>query len=199
MMPFSLIAVVVRPLPLVAESRFLPRLVVGRVQVVHARFEAGVHDRQILVRQRQVEHDLRLHFSISATTCPTSSASICEMVIGVCAFPLDLLAFGQRSRGEMDSAEDVAVHRTLLAAALPAPPAPMMRTLPIVLPLEQPEFFHAVFAQDHLQLGAAHIEHRLLTARRRAAARRSFTSDRFIEHQVPVRRSVTETDGRRRA
>ena len=54
-------AVLVGPLPFVFELRFVQRLVVGGVQVVHAGGEAGVHDVKILVGQRDIDHYFRLH------------------------------------------------------------------------------------------------------------------------------------------
>ena len=54
----SLEAVLIGPLPRIFEMRLVFRLVVGRVEVVAAAFEAGVHDRQILIRKRYVDHDV---------------------------------------------------------------------------------------------------------------------------------------------
>ena len=51
-------AVLIGPLPRVFEMRLVLGLVVGRVEVVAAAFEAGVHDRQVLIRQRHVDHDV---------------------------------------------------------------------------------------------------------------------------------------------
>ena len=50
--------VLIGPLPRILEVRLVARLVVGRVEVVAAAFEAGVHDREILVRKRHVDHDV---------------------------------------------------------------------------------------------------------------------------------------------
>jgi hypothetical protein len=47
-------------LPRIAELRLVSRLVVGGVEVMHARFEARIHDRKILIRQGQIDDDLRL-------------------------------------------------------------------------------------------------------------------------------------------
>lgn len=55
-----LVALAVGPLPLVLELRRVLRLVVGRVDVVRLRREAGIHDVQVLIRQREVQHDVRL-------------------------------------------------------------------------------------------------------------------------------------------
>ena len=46
--------------PLVLELRGVGRLVVGGVEVVHAGLEAGVHERQVLIGQRHVQHEVRL-------------------------------------------------------------------------------------------------------------------------------------------
>ena len=51
--------VVIRPLPFVSELGFFLRLVVGGVHIMHARFQAGVHDGQVLVGQRHVDDEVR--------------------------------------------------------------------------------------------------------------------------------------------
>ena len=51
-------AVLIGPLPRVLEVRLVARLVVGRVEVVAAAFEAGVHDREVLIRQGHVHDDI---------------------------------------------------------------------------------------------------------------------------------------------
>ena len=50
----------VGPLPGILEVRLLGRLVVRRVEIAHPCGEAGVHDREILVRQRDVHHEIGL-------------------------------------------------------------------------------------------------------------------------------------------
>ncbi len=54
----SLEAVLIGPLPRILEMRLVLRLVVGRVEVVATAFEAGIHDRQVLIGQRHVDHDV---------------------------------------------------------------------------------------------------------------------------------------------
>ena len=54
--------VLIGPLPLVLELRLVQRLVVGRVDVMHPRFEAGIHDSQVLVRQGDIEDEVRPDF-----------------------------------------------------------------------------------------------------------------------------------------
>ncbi len=58
--PLRAEAILVGPLPLVFELRLVGRFVVGGVDVVHAGRKAGVHDRQILVGQRDVDDEFRL-------------------------------------------------------------------------------------------------------------------------------------------
>ena len=55
-------ALLIGPLPGILELCHLARLVVGGVEIVHAGLEAGVHDRQVLVGQGHVDHEVRLHF-----------------------------------------------------------------------------------------------------------------------------------------
>ena len=52
----------VSPLPGILKVRLLRRLVVGRIEVAHAGGEAGVHDREVLVRERDVHHEVGLVF-----------------------------------------------------------------------------------------------------------------------------------------
>jgi hypothetical protein len=59
--PGLLEPLLVDPLPLVLELRGVRWLVVGGVEVVHAGLEAGVHDGQVLVGQRDVDDQFRLH------------------------------------------------------------------------------------------------------------------------------------------
>ncbi|MNM95941.1 hypothetical protein D3C81_1084020 [compost metagenome] len=55
-------ALAVFPLPLVFEFRGIFRLIVRRIHVVRLGCQAGVHDRQILIRQSQVHHHVRFNF-----------------------------------------------------------------------------------------------------------------------------------------
>ena len=48
----------VRPLPRVLEVRLFRRLVVGGVEVADARGETRVHDREVLIRERDVHHEV---------------------------------------------------------------------------------------------------------------------------------------------
>jgi hypothetical protein len=52
-------AVLIGPLPAILELRLFFGFVVGRIQVVYAGFEAGVHDGEVLVRQGHVDDELR--------------------------------------------------------------------------------------------------------------------------------------------
>ena len=49
-------AVLIGPLPLVFKLGGIQRLVVGRIKIMHAALEAGVHDVQILIGQSNVGH-----------------------------------------------------------------------------------------------------------------------------------------------
>ena len=55
-------AVLIGPLPVIFEFGFVARLIIGGVEIMHAGFKTGIHNRQILIRQRQIDHQLRLHF-----------------------------------------------------------------------------------------------------------------------------------------
>ena len=51
--------VLVGPLPVVLKLGHVARLIVGRVQVVHPGFQAGVHDSEVLVGQSHVDDHCR--------------------------------------------------------------------------------------------------------------------------------------------
>ena len=53
-------AVPVGPLPAVFEVSLVLRLIVGRVEVAHATSEAGVHDRQVLIGEGQIDYQVGL-------------------------------------------------------------------------------------------------------------------------------------------
>jgi hypothetical protein len=57
MMPF-LEAVLIGPLPVIFELGHILGLIVGGIQIGHARRQTGIHDRQILIGQRQIDHQL---------------------------------------------------------------------------------------------------------------------------------------------
>ena len=54
--PFLFEAVLIRPLPFVFKMRLVKRFIVRGVDIVHTGFEAGVHDMQILIGKRKVQH-----------------------------------------------------------------------------------------------------------------------------------------------
>ncbi len=60
MIPACLETFLVGPLPGVFEIGGVQRLVVGGVKVVNTGLQAGVHDGQILIRERHVDDKLRL-------------------------------------------------------------------------------------------------------------------------------------------
>ena len=53
-------AVGIGPLPLVFKLGRVQGLVIGRIQIVHAAFQAGVHNVQILIRQGEIADQIRL-------------------------------------------------------------------------------------------------------------------------------------------
>ena len=102
------------PLPGIFELRDFPRLIVRGVEIVHARLEAGVHDRQVLIGQGHVDHEVRLHL--------LDEGHGRGHVIGVHLRNLDrrdailrhLLAALDPPRGQRDVLECLAVHRAFL-------------------------------------------------------------------------------------
>ncbi len=55
-------AVLVGPLPAVFELSHIPRLVIGRVEIVGFGFQAGIHDSEVLVRQCYVDDQVWFKF-----------------------------------------------------------------------------------------------------------------------------------------
>ena len=56
----SLETILVSPLPRILEVSLVLGFVVGRIEVVAAALETGVHDRQVLIRERHIDHDVGL-------------------------------------------------------------------------------------------------------------------------------------------
>ena len=52
--------VLIRPLPGILKVRLVLRLIVGGVEIVAAACQTGIHDRQILIRQGEVDHEVWL-------------------------------------------------------------------------------------------------------------------------------------------
>jgi len=52
--------ILVGPLPFVLELGFILRFIIGRVEVVDATRQTGIHNGQVLVRQCHIDHQLRL-------------------------------------------------------------------------------------------------------------------------------------------
>ena len=55
-------SLLIGPLPVVFEFWHVARFIVGGVHVIHSRFEAGIHQRQVLVGQGDIDQDVRLEF-----------------------------------------------------------------------------------------------------------------------------------------
>ena len=53
-------AILVSPLPRILELGLILRLVVGRIEVVATTLEAGIHDRQVLIRKGNIHHNIGL-------------------------------------------------------------------------------------------------------------------------------------------
>ena len=58
--PFLLEALLIGPLPRILEMRLVLGFIIRCIEVVHPALQAGVHNGQILVRQRHVHHDIGL-------------------------------------------------------------------------------------------------------------------------------------------
>ena len=109
-----LVAILILPLPGVLELGDIARLVVGRVHVVHARLQARIHDRQILVGKRHVDHEVGLDL--------VDQGDRLGDVVGIDLADLDRrhaalghgLAAYEAARCEVNLLEHVAVHRALL-------------------------------------------------------------------------------------
>ena len=57
------------PLPAVLKLRRILRLIVRRIDIVHARCEARIHDVQILIWKRKVQHNIGLKFADERREC----------------------------------------------------------------------------------------------------------------------------------
>ena len=107
-------AVVIGPLPVVLELRHIARLIVRGVHIVAAGFEAGIHDRQVLIGQGHVDQEVRLHLF--------DEGDHFRHIVGIDLRNLDrrfaerrhFLAAFEAARGERDVLERVAVHRAFL-------------------------------------------------------------------------------------
>ena len=51
----------ISPLPLVLKLCRILRLIVGSVHIAYLALQAGIHDGQVLIRQCQIQHHIRLH------------------------------------------------------------------------------------------------------------------------------------------
>ena len=106
--------VLIGPLPVVFELRDIARFIVCRVHIVAARFQAGIHDRQVLIGQGHVNQQVRLHL--------IDEGDDLFDIVGVHLADLDrrlaergnLLAAFDAARGEVDVFECVAIHGAFL-------------------------------------------------------------------------------------
>ena len=51
----------ISPLPAVLKLRSIQRLVIGGIHIVNTRFETGIHNRQILIGQGDIDHHKRFN------------------------------------------------------------------------------------------------------------------------------------------
>ena len=108
-------AILVGPLPTVFVFGFVERLIVGRVEVADAVFEAGVHDVEILIRQGEVDHQFGAEV--------LEEAHQFVLVVGVhlsraYAYVLnvlrDAIAFALRAAGQHDVGKHIGIHSHFL-------------------------------------------------------------------------------------
>ena len=118
--PGRLETILIGPLPVILELGHILGLVIGRIHIVGTRRQAGIHDRQILIGQRQVHHQpgpgrldqggQRRHIlsvdGIGGNIHPGAALHRCG----------NRLALGHRAAGQMDAAEDRTIHRHLVHA-----------------------------------------------------------------------------------
>ena len=118
--PGILEAVVIGPLPLVFELGLVLRLVIGGVEVIDACFEACIHDRQVLIRQREIDHQARadLPDQIDHRRDFLGVDLVRRHILPGALLHArgDGIALALGAAGEMDIAEDIRVHRHLVDA-----------------------------------------------------------------------------------
>jgi hypothetical protein len=90
------------------------RLVVGRVHVVHARLQARIHDRQVLIGKRHVDDEVGLHLLDERHDFGNLVGIDLADLDGRLAARGDLLAALEAPRRQVDLLEHVAVHGALL-------------------------------------------------------------------------------------
>jgi hypothetical protein len=118
--PGLLETVVIGPLPFVLELGLVFGLVIGGVEIMHAGLETGVHDRQVLIGQRQIDDQAGLHL---ADQIDHRRDFLGVDLVGgdVLAGALldalgDGIAFRLGAAGEMDVRENLGVHRHFVHA-----------------------------------------------------------------------------------
>lgn len=114
-------ALSVGPLPGILELRHVPRLIVGGVEVMHARFQAGVHDRKVLVGQGHIDDEFGTKFADQGGEFGhvvrvhrrrgESGLALREVFPNLCD---DLVALAYRAAGEQHFREDAVVLGALL-------------------------------------------------------------------------------------
>ena len=97
----------ISPLPVVFELRHVTRLVVRGVDVVHAGLQAGVHDGEVLIRQRHIDHDLRFEVVQESHQLRHIVRIDARGLDRALQFGGDAVALRLRAAGEHDLTEDV--------------------------------------------------------------------------------------------
>ena len=108
------------PLPVVLELGHILGLIVGGIHVMHARRQARVHNGQVLIGQRQIDHQLGPDLA--------DQGGQRRHILGIDGISphrltdprldrlRDRLALADRAAGQMDLGEDAGVHRHLVDA-----------------------------------------------------------------------------------
>jgi hypothetical protein len=108
-------AVLIGPLPVILEFCDVPRLIIRRVHIMGLGGETGVHDRQVLVRQRHVDHQVRLHLFDQGNRLRRHCRHRLERSRSAsCTGLRDFFARDQPPRCQRDMLERFAVHRAFL-------------------------------------------------------------------------------------
>ena len=110
----GLVLGMIRPLPFVSEFGLIARLIIRRIHVVHARLQTGIHDRQILVRQRHIDHQVGLDLLDQTDRRLHVVRVDLRDIDGRLAFLGNRFTARDTPRGQMNLFEHVAVHRALL-------------------------------------------------------------------------------------
>jgi len=112
--------------------RFVPWLVVGRIEVIDAAFQAGVHDREILIGKGHVDDDIGTE---GAEEFAQFGNAVGIDLSGLYAAAADRRRNGVALRLGVRLAsitsEKIGLAATFCVTTVPTPPAPMIKALHI--------------------------------------------------------------------